>query len=177
MKISLLGKIIKAQKNHNEDLENIIKDFTPLIRKFASKLYYEDAFADLQLEFIEIILCIDTERFRNYEESQILSYIKISMKNAYIKLSRKAHIDEMNIFYVEDVRDELEKSHYDDYESVFFEDVKKFLTPNEFDVIYKHFFCGLTISNIASAKGISRQAANQLKSRAIKKLSKVFEKQ
>lgn len=175
MKISLLDKIIKAQENHNKDLENIIEDFTPLIRKFASKLYYEDAFADLRLEFIEIILGINIDLFRNYEEGQILSYIKISMKNAYIKLSRKACIDEMNVFYVEDVRDELEKSHYDNYENVFFEDVKKYLTPNEFDVIYKHFLCGLTISNIASAKGISRQAVNQLKSWAIKKLSKVFE--
>ena len=175
MKISLLDKIIKAQENHNEDLENIIEDFTPLIRKFASKLYYEDAFADLRLEFIEIILGINIDLFRNYEEGQILSYIKISMKNAYIKFSRKACIDEMNVFYVEDVRDELEKSHYDNYENVFFEDVKKYLTPNEFDVIYKHFLCGLTISNIASAKGISRQAVNQLKSWAIKKLSKVFE--
>ena len=82
MKISLLDKIIKAQENHNEDLENIIEDFTPLIRKFASKLYYEDAFADLRLEFIEIILGINIDLFRNYEEGQILSYIKISMKNA-----------------------------------------------------------------------------------------------
>ena len=54
--------------------------------------------------------------------------------------------------------------------------LKKYLSGNEFDVIYKHFFCGLTINDIALIKGVSRQAVNQVKARAIKKLSGVFEK-
>lgn len=176
MKNSLLVKIINAQKNHEEDLLGLINDFAPLIKKYATKINSEDAFADLRLEFIEIILGIDTERFSNYEEPQILSYIKTSVYNAYIKLSKKKCNYENNTFPVEDIRDEIEKSHYDEYENVFLEDLKKYLTENEFDVIYKHFFCGLPINDIALIKGVSRQAVNQVKTRAIKKLSGVFEK-
>ena len=176
MKNSLLVKIINAQKNHEEDLLCLINDFVPLIKKYASKMSSEDAFADLRLEFIEIILGIDTERFANYAEPQILSYIKTSVYNAYIKLSKKKCNYENNTFPVEDIRDEIEKSHYDEYENVFLEDLKKYLSGNEFDVIYKHFFCGLTINDIALIKGVSRQAVNQVKARAIKKLSGVFEK-
>ena len=177
MKNSLLTKIINAQKNHEEDLVQLINDFTPLLKKYATKMNDEDAFADLRLEFIEIILGIDTEKFSNYAEPQILSYIKISVYNAYIKLSKRKCDYENNTFPVEDVRDEIEKSHYDEYENIFLEDIKKYLTENEFDVIYKHFFCGFTVSDIASLKGISRQAVNQVKTRAIKKLSNVFEKE
>ncbi len=55
--------------------------------------------------------------------------------------------------------------------------LKKYLTENEFDVIYKHFFCGFTVSDIALIKKVSRQAVNQVKTRAIKKLSNAFEKE
>ncbi|MBQ4547562.1 MAG: sigma-70 family RNA polymerase sigma factor [Oscillospiraceae bacterium] len=177
MKNSLLTKIIDAQKNHEEDLVQLINDFTPLLKKYATKMNGEDAFADLRLEFIEIILGINAEKFSNYVEPQILSYIKISVHNAYIKLSKRKCEYENNTFPVEDIRDEIEKSHCDEYENVFLEDLKKYLTENEFDVIYKHFFCGLTINDIALIKGVSRQAVNQVKARAIKKLSGVFEKE
>ena len=66
MKNSLLIKIINAQKNHEEDLLGLVNDFVPLIKKYATKMSSEDAFADLRLEFIEIILGIDTERFFNF---------------------------------------------------------------------------------------------------------------
>ena len=177
MKNSLLTKIINAQKNHEEDLVQLINDFTPLLKKYATKMNYEDAFADLRLEFIEIILGISTEKFSNYAEPQILCYIKISVHNAYIKLSKIKCDYENNAFPVEDIRDEIEKSHYDEYENIFLEDIKKYLTENEFDVIYKHFFCGFTVSDIALIKKVSRQAVNQVKTRAIKKLSNVFEKE
>lgn len=177
MKNSLLTKIIDAQKNHEEDLVQLINDFTPLLKKYATKMNDEDAFADLRLEFIEIIFGIDTEKISNYVEPQILSYIKTSVHNAYIKLSKKKCDYENNTFPVEDVRDELEKSHYDEYENIFLEDIKKYLTENEFDVIYKHFFCGFTVSDIALIKKVSRQAVNQVKTRAIKKLSNAFEKE
>ncbi len=177
MQNSLLNKIIEAQNDHEEKLGILIEDFTPLIKKYSFRMNYEDAFADLRLEFIEIIFGIDAKKFANYEEPQILSYIKISVRNAYIKLSKKKCEYENSTFFVEDVRDEIEKSHYDDYENVFLEDIKKYLTANEFDVIYKHFFCGLTINNIALLKGVSRQAVNQVKARAVKKLSYIFEKE
>ena len=86
MENSLLNKIIEAQNDHEEKLTVLIEDFTPILKKYASRMNYEDAFADLRLEFIEIILGIDPKRFVSYKEAQMLSYIKISVRNAYIKL-------------------------------------------------------------------------------------------
>lgn len=176
MENSLLNKIIEAQNDHEEKLTVLIEDFTPLLKKYASRMNYEDAFADLRLEFIEIILGIDPKRFVSYKEAQMLSYIKISVRNAYIRLSKIKCEREKNSFLVEDIRDEIEKSQTDNYERIFLYDIKKYLSDSEFDVIYKHFFCGITIKDIALLKGVSRQAVNQIKNRAINKLSKVFEK-
>lgn len=176
MKNTLLKKIIEAQNDHEEKLLDLINDFTPLLKKYAYLLRYEDAFADLRLEFIEIILGIDSDRFSLYEEAQMLSYIKISVRNAYIKLSKHYSNNENNSFCVADVRDELEDAHFDDYEGMLLEDLKKYLTENEFDVIYQNIFIGRTVSDIASLKNVSRQAINQVKTRALKKLFKVFEK-
>lgn len=176
MENSLLNKIIEAQNDHEEKLTVLIEDFTPLLKKYASRMNYEDAFADLRLEFIEIILGIDPKRFVSYKEAQMLSYIKISVRNAYIRLSKIKCEREKNSFLVEDIRDEIEKSQTDNYERIFLYDIKKYLSDSEFDVIYKHFFCGITINDIALLRGVSRQAVNQIKTRAINKLSKVFEK-
>ena len=176
MENSLLNKIIEAQNDHEEKLTVLIENFTPLLKKYASRMNYEDAFADLRLEFIEIILGIDPKRFVSYKEAQMLSYIKISVRNAYIRLSKIKCEREKNSFLVEDIRDEIEKSQTDNYERIFLYDIKKYLSDSEFDVIYKHFFCGITINDIALLRGVSRQAVNQIKTRAINKLSKVFEK-
>ena len=176
MENSLLNKIIEAQNDHEEKLTVLIEDFTPLLKKYASRMNYEDAFADLRLEFIEIILGIDPKRFVSYKEAQMLSYIKISVRNAYIRLSKIKCEREKNSFLVEDIRDEIEKSQTDNYERIFLYDIKKYLSDSEFDVIYKHFFCGITINDIALLRGVSRQAVNQIKTRAINKLSKAFEK-
>ena len=176
MENSLLNKIIEAQNDHEEKLTVLIEDFTPLLKKYASRMNYEDAFADVRLEFIEIILGIDPKRFVSYKEAQMLSYIKISVRNAYIKLSKNKCERESHSFLVDEVRDELEKSQNDNYENIFLYDIKKYLSDSEFDVIYKHFFCGITINDIALLRGVSRQAVNQIKTRAINKLSKVFEK-
>lgn len=176
MENSLLNKIIEAQNDHEEKLTVLIENFTPLLKKYASRMNYEDAFADLRLEFIEIILGIDPKRFVSYKEVQMLSYIKISVRNAYIRLSKIKCEREKNSFLVEDIRDEIEKSQTDNYERIFLYDIKKYLSDSEFDVIYKHFFCGITINDIALLRGVSRQAVNQIKTRAINKLSKVFEK-
>lgn len=176
MEKELLNKIIKAQEDHKTALEILINDFTPLIKKYAKRMDYEDAFADLRLQFIEIILGIDPKRFAEYEEYQMLSYLNTSVRNAYIKLSKDKCQREEHSFLVENVLDEIDKAHVDNYDDLFFDDIKKYLSKKEFEIIYRNFYCGVTIADIAKERGITRQAVNQVKTRAIKKLSKAFNK-
>lgn len=46
--------IASAQHNNSESLLALIEKFKPLLKKYAYKLHYEDAYYDLQLDFIQI---------------------------------------------------------------------------------------------------------------------------
>lgn len=43
--------IASAQHNNSESLLALIEKFKPLLKKYAYKLHYEDAYYDLQLDF------------------------------------------------------------------------------------------------------------------------------
>lgn len=174
MKNEILDKIVKAQSNH-EDLIALIDDFTPLIKKYSLNLEYEDAKNDLILAFIEIILGINIGQFAKYNKYQMLSYLSVSIKNAYIRLSKKHCAYMKNELPIEEIWDEIDDSMFDNYDDLLVEDIKKYLTTKEFEIICKHYFIGLSISEIANQQGISRQAVNQVKNRAIRKLSKQFD--
>ncbi len=79
MDVNLATKIKTAQKQRGKALLPIIQKFLPLLKKYAFKLNYEDAFSDLQLFLISLIVKIDTEQFST--EGQLVSYIHISLKN------------------------------------------------------------------------------------------------
>lgn len=53
--------IASAQHNNSESLLALIEKFKPLLKKYAYKLHYEDAYYDLQLDFIQIILTINLD--------------------------------------------------------------------------------------------------------------------
>lgn len=44
--------IASAQHNNPDSLLALIEKFKPLLKKYAYKLHYEDAYYDLQLDFI-----------------------------------------------------------------------------------------------------------------------------
>ena len=89
--MSELYTMIKNSKiNDSNSMEKLCEKFLPLIKKYAIKLNYEDAFNDLQLYFIECILKIPLES-GNFVKSDyyILSYIKKSIYFGYVGLSKK----------------------------------------------------------------------------------------
>ena len=56
------------------------------------------------------------------------------------------------------------------YRRLLIYDLKRTLTAKEFSVIYALIFKELSVAEIAEKQGISRQAVNQMKNSAIKKL-------
>lgn len=65
---------------------------------------------------------------------------------------------------------EVSLSSYDNYNILLTLSLNKILNQQEFLVIYTIYFLGYSSADIAQASGISRQAVNQTKVRALKKL-------
>lgn len=51
--------LTKAQQGDEEAMLELIKRFQPLIRKYARKLEYDDAYEDCLLFFIELVKTMD----------------------------------------------------------------------------------------------------------------------
>ncbi len=61
--LDLCAEIIAAQNNESA-LVNLILRFKPLLNKYAIKLMYEDAYSDLQLDFIEMVYKLKIENMK-----------------------------------------------------------------------------------------------------------------
>ena len=77
--------IASAQHNNSESLLALIEKFKPLLKKYAYKLHYEDAYYDLQLDFIQIILTINLDAQNQKSEGALVNYICNSVQHAYCK--------------------------------------------------------------------------------------------
>ena len=77
--------IASAQHNNPDSLLALIEKFKPLLKKYAYKLHYEDAYYDLQLDFIQIVLSINLDAQNQKSEGALVNYICNSVKHAYCK--------------------------------------------------------------------------------------------
>lgn len=161
------------------DLTNIcdlIELFNPLIKKYGYLLHYEDAYNDLRLEFIEIILKMDLERIHNPSDGSLILYIQKSFRNCYISRSKKytefryrnCIIGEMSDGETALLQPRLSTT--DAYNELDYDFFAKYLTHSEMEVILLLYYYGYGVSEISKRKHISRQAVNQLKNKAIHKL-------
>lgn len=77
--------IIKAQGSDNEAMLELINKFSPLLKKYARRLNYEDAQNDLTLYFIQLIHGMNLEKMLCKENGSIINYISICIKNYHNK--------------------------------------------------------------------------------------------
>lgn len=100
-------ELFSLAANGNEDaLLEVIKRFTPLLKKYARKLNYEDAYYDLQLKLIEVVR---SPLFSSLSLSngQSIAYIQQSIIHEYIRLGKKRSTLELPINDLSD-----EQQHY-----------------------------------------------------------------
>lgn len=155
----------------------LIKKFNPLLKKYAKKLYYDDAYNDLLLDFIELLHNIRLERIRGPDEEFLVSYICTSIRSSYIKrlISLKklrnyvpySALSEGQLYYAEAAS--ATSDLYLRLEIIGFENV---LTESELSIIKMIYLLDYTVTETADIYGISRQAVNQTKKRALQKLEK-----
>lgn len=171
--------IVRSQGGDGDATLLLIEKFNPLLKKYAYKLSYDDAYNDLLLNFIELLHNMQIENIHNKSEGSVVSYICTSVHSSYVKrlievkrlrnLLLYSDLNDNELYYVESIS--ATNDVYQEYELSF---IKNILTKQELTVISMIYFTGYTVTEIASFYGTSRQAVNQMKNRALKKLRNVF---
>ena len=172
MNKEFIFKIIDVKKNNkDESMLDILAIFDNIINKYSRKLNGEDTKQDLYVFLIKLIKNIDELSIVNYEDKQVLSYFSKSLKNEYIRLSKKNDRRKNN----EDYNCEDRVWGYNFIESnIEVVDSIKNLNNYEKKIIKMVVLNGYSVSEVAKKTGKSRQAISQVKNRAISKLKKVY---
>ncbi len=172
MNKEFIFKIIDVKKNNkDESMLDILAIFDNIINKYSRKLNGEDTKQDLYVFLIKLINNIDELSIVNYEDKQVLSYFSKSLKNEYIRLSKKNDRRKKN----EDYNCEDRVWGYNFIESnIEVVDSIKNLNNYEKKIIKMVVLNGYSVSEVAKKTGKSRQAISQVKNRAISKLKKVY---
>lgn len=171
MSYDLLNTIIKAKKSEIESIGKILLIFENIINKYSRQLDGEDTKQDLSLFLIKLIDTIDIDLASKYNDKQLLSYISKSLKNEYIKLSKK----KCKIYtfeYLDDNSINNKSINLDTNIEIL--DSLNHLTSYEKLILQKIFFSGYTVNELSKALKKSRQSVNQVKKRALDKLKKVI---
>jgi RNA polymerase sigma factor (sigma-70 family) len=181
--MTIIEEILKA-KSDSSALSGLISRFAPLIKKYAYLLNAEDSHADLQLYFIELILRLDPAKLRSTADSYVLSYLRCSIQNRYIFMSKQnrknqfvvtiSSIAKSNDEY-NDLLDGLcpltQESHpFDNLDLLY-----RGLTLREARVIIMLYYYGMTTKELAAHFGVSPPAISQTKSKALRKLKTIIE--
>lgn len=156
--------IEKFKKQDMTVFEPLYDVFKRLIMFYSKKLYYDDAAADLTLFFIELLYQMDLSKFGMDDSFTIKKYIAVSIKNHYIALSmnKDRYCKVSNKLY-----DNLD-GYLPNFEERFslLESINVLSEKQKMIVIYKYIY-GYSDFEIAVLLGVSRQAVNRLKNRAL----------
>lgn len=170
----------KAQENDKEAMLKLIEQFAPLLRKYSRKLNYEDSYEEMTLFFIELIKSFRLDKLSCTEDGVITAYINVSVRHFHDKkiaesINRQKEIPlsdltEEQVYYAQ------ASCAREDTASLFLEfNTGNLLNQREQRVIHQIFVEGYTTAEIARLSHKSRQAVNQLKHRALKKLRDAWE--
>lgn len=173
----LIQLITKVQNKNKKSMMELIEKFNPLLYKFTYHLGYDDAYQDLLVGFIELINNLNLGNLKNTGDCFLLSYIKNSVYRNYISLSKikckfkNTHIlmCQLSDFQTQAIVENA-GCMKDSYSQITLQDINSILTEKEFDIINFIFFYGYDVQQISNKMGISRQAVNQTKKRALDKL-------
>lgn len=160
-----------VNNNSEEALLELLRRFQPLLNKYAYKLSdYEDAYSELQLHLIQLIKNMPSGA-SSWNAGQLVSYIAKSIYTHYIKLSKQHCFRENNII---EFNPEIMDSPANENNTIFLKDYLQNLNSSQREIIFLHYFQGLSIQEIALLKNVSRQAINKIKNQALKHLQKQF---
>ena len=172
--------LIKLAKSGDEAaMIEILDRFDNLIRKYVRLLNYdEDCRSELVLKLIVLVKNeINIDKMRKDDDSAIVKYISYAIRNHYISISKAyCQIRDNETAYdqetfVDLLEDNLQYS--EDFEHGMFMDIlRSELTEREFICVRMIIIEGWTAEVVAKKLGVSKQAVNQCKLRALEKIKK-----
>lgn len=175
-----VNMIIQSQSGNKEATLDLIKKFEPLLKKNARLLNYEDAYNDLVLDFLELIQRININQIRDFNEGAIIIYIQKSLRNCFLKrlksiqnyMERNVPFSEITNKQMMDI--DIKLSEYNNYEAIERYFIFQYLNLSEYIIILLIYYYGFSVLEIAKKKQVSRQAINQVKKNALKKLKCLY---
>lgn len=178
--MATLDMIQQSHKGDQNATLALIEKFNPLLRKYTNKLNYDDAYYDLLTDFLTFLSRFQTDTLISKNEGSVISYITTSIHNIYVK--RLAQIIKGNEAMVFSDLSEQEQYYLhslpslnNDESKVVFSFLEDVLSEKEALVIRLIYSFGYSSADVAKKLGISRQAANQAKRRALLKLKTVLQ--
>ncbi|MHC1723439.1 MAG: RNA polymerase sigma factor [Aminipila sp.] len=166
-KKSLLEVLKLANGGNQEAICYFIKKFQLLIRKYARQLNYDCAETDLIIYLLEFIKKMDIEKICKLSEGEIVNYIIRLLRNKKIDIYRK------NCLAIEEIHTEEERYIENELEIEDQMDLNQLINtlPDKHrTVIVSKYIYGYSDAEIGTSLGISRQAVNKLKNKALKNL-------
>lgn len=172
----IIDDIRSSQQGNQQAILDLINKFSPALKKYARKLETEDAYYDLRVDFLELILHLDCDKLRETSDGAMVQYLSQSIYHAYIKLLRHLIDNKAPTISTEELTDGLRYQNSITYESQhpLFGIPSTLLAPQEADAFYHICILGYSAAELARKKGVSRQSINQAKQRALSKLQRYF---
>lgn len=142
----LVNRILEAQAGSHEAILHLIKQFNPLLKKYARKLCYDDAYNDLLVEFLSLMKQLNIDKLHNHSDGGIVLYVSKSVYSIYVHQSKAIYkyiqkvrpistLSEEEQYYVEVLLSSL-----DDYDMLYTLNLEKILNHHELLIIYFIFF-------------------------------------
>lgn len=171
MEKNIFIKIMKYKNGDKKSLLEIIEIFNPLINKYSRLLDKDDTRQDLIIHLIKVINNIPIHNKNLLKNNGTFRYIARAIRNEYIKLSQKRDKIKLNEMEL-DLDIEIG---YEECESeLLILDMFKVLSKKESYIMKLLYVYYLSVSEVADYMKISRQAVNQSKNRALKKIRKLY---
>lgn len=172
METSIYDTALLAKKGDPIALSSLIQIFKPLIYKYGRHIDGEDTEQDLTLLLWQLLYKLPLQNDDLHENKMIFSYIAKSLERQYFKLSKRrsrmieAEIDLPSNFTIADPHDFTRR--------LCLNDLIRRLNPSEYRILVWIYCFGYSVKEIAAVLHISRQAVNQMKIRALRKLRKFY---
>lgn len=172
----LRQKVLLAQSGDQDSMQDLIDQFTPLLKHYSRILYVEDSFNELVLSFIEIVYAIPLKSLKNNNDGVIVKYIATSLKNVYVAYVRKNTKEISPVVSWEEMTESQRSkalSPIDDIDKVRFDDLLSVcptLTVKEKEILTLVYLYGYSSVEIANKFSSSKQNINQIKRRALQKM-------
>lgn len=151
---------------------SIIYDvFKKLINFYSKKAGDEDVEQELMIFLMELLYDIDLSRFEDNEKDNLKRYIAVALGHKYINIIKEIQ-NSQNKFYE---LLECDFFHYDNTESdIYVKSMLENLSPRQRMIIVYKYIYNYSDVEISYILGISRQAVNRLKNRALGTLRKLY---